>query len=143
MSNAIVMADLNLESFVSAPTVEQLDACRKEDLLRVAEYFQISVPRQQLKRDIKRVVVQHLGEQGVLGVADSSPGVDTRSSGLGKGEASGAAAAEGSEAKAALPPFEPFSPAESGGEVRLKLRLARLQSEERERLAESHAEREL
>ncbi len=64
MSNAIVMADLNLESFVSAPTVEQLDACRKEDLLRVAEYFQISVSRQQLKRDIKRVVVQHLGEQG-------------------------------------------------------------------------------
>ncbi len=76
-------------------------------------------------------------------MADSSPGVDTRSSGLGKGEASGAAAAEGSEAKAALPPFKPFSPAESGGEVRLKLRLARLQSEERERLAESHAEREL
>ncbi len=76
-------------------------------------------------------------------LAGSSPGVDTRSSGLGKGEASGAAAAEGSEAKAALPPFEPFSPAESGGDVRLKLRLARLQSEERERLAESHAEREL
>ncbi len=69
-------------------------------------------------------------------LAGSSPGVDTRSSGLGKGEASGAAAAEGSEAKAALPPFEPFSPAESGGDVRLKLRLARLQSEERERLAE-------
>ncbi len=107
--------------------------------MRVAEYFQISVSRQQLKR----VVVQHLGERGVLVVADSSPGIDTRSSGLGKGEASGAAASEGSEAKAALPPFEPFSPAESGGEVRLKLRLARLQSEERERLAESHAEREL
>ncbi len=54
--------------------------------------------------------MQHLGERGVLVVADSSPGVDTRSSGLGKGEASGAAAAEGSEVKAALPPFKPFSP---------------------------------
>ncbi len=43
-------------------------------------------------------------------MADSSPGVDTRSSGLGKGEASGAAAAEGSEVKAALPAFKPFSP---------------------------------
>ncbi len=59
-------------------------------------------------------------------LAGSSPGIDTHSSGLGKGEASGAAAAEGSEAKAALPPFKPFSPAESGGDVRLKLRLARL-----------------
>ncbi len=45
MSNVIGMADFDLESFVSAPTVEQLDACRKDDLLRVAEHFQISVSR--------------------------------------------------------------------------------------------------
>ncbi len=64
MSNAIVMADLNLESFVSAPTVEQLDACRKEDLLRVAEYFQISVSRQQLKRDIKSRCAAFRGTRG-------------------------------------------------------------------------------
>ncbi len=38
MSNVIVMADLNLESFVSAPTVEQLDACRKDDLLRISKF---------------------------------------------------------------------------------------------------------
>ncbi len=37
MLNVIGMADFDLESFVSAPTVEQLDACRKDDLLRVAE----------------------------------------------------------------------------------------------------------
>ncbi|KAL0192622.1 hypothetical protein M9458_010918, partial [Cirrhinus mrigala] len=62
-----------------------------------------------------------------------------------KGEASRAAAAEGSEAKAALPPFEPFSPTEfeSGGDARLKTGLARIQREERERRAESRAEREL
>ncbi len=137
------MADFVLESFVSAPTIKQLDACRKDDLLRVSEHFQILVSRQKLKRDIKRVFVQHLGEQGVFVLAGSSSGVDAHSSGLGKGEASGAAAAEGSKAKAALPPLEHFSPAESGGDACLTLRFARLQSEKRERLAESHAEREL
>lgn len=65
------------------------------------------VSRQQLKHDIKRVIVQHLRERGVL--AGSSPAVDGRSSGLGKWETGGAVWAEGSEAKAALPPFEPFS----------------------------------
>lgn len=138
------MADFDLDSFVSAPTVEQLDACRKDDLLKVAEHFSIPVNKQQLKRVIKSSVVQHLGELGVLLLAESSPGVDARS-GAGKGEASRAAAAEGSEAKAALPPFEPFSPteSESGGDARLKTRLARIQREERERQAESRAEREL
>lgn len=144
MLSIVGMADFDLDSFISAPTVEQLDLCRKDDLLKVAEHFNIPVNKQQLKRDIKNCIVQHLGELGVLLLVESSPGVDARS-GAGKGEASRAAAAEGSEAKAALPPFEPFSPAEfeSGGEARLKARLARLQREEREREAESRAEREL
>lgn len=121
VSNIIVMSDFDLESFVSAPTVEQIDACRKDDLSKVAEYFQISVSRQQLKRDIRRVVEQHLMEREVLVVAGSSPGVNARSSVLGEGEASEAAAAESSEAKAALPNFDPSSQDESGGNVRLKL----------------------
>ncbi|MGL5598353.1 MAG: hypothetical protein ACRDDA_09655, partial [Aeromonas sp.] len=137
------MADFDLENFISAPTVEQLDVCKKDDLLRVAEHFQIVVPRQQLKRDIKRVIEQHLEEQGVLVLAGSSSGADARYLRLDKGEAGGAVAAEVSEAKTALPSFEPFSPGESGGAVRLRLRLAELQSEERKSLADSHAEREL
>lgn len=88
------MADFDLDSFVSAPTVEQLDTCRKDDLLRDADHFQISVSRQEFKWDIKSVVVQHLGEQGMLVLAGSSSGVDARLS-------SEAAAAEGGEAKAA------------------------------------------
>lgn len=76
-------------------------------------------------------------------LAGSSSGVDVRYLGLDKGDASGAVAAEGSEAKTALPPFEPFSPGESGGAAHLRLRLAELQSEERKSLADSHAEREL
>lgn len=42
MLNVVGMADFDLESFIS---VEQLDLCRKEDLLRVAEHFQIVVAR--------------------------------------------------------------------------------------------------
>ncbi len=64
--------------------------------------------------------MQHLGERGVLVVADSSPGGDTRSSGLCKGEVSGAAAAEGSEAKAA---------AESHAKRELRLEIRRLEIE--------------
>ncbi|XP_073768826.1 uncharacterized protein [Danio rerio] len=140
------MAEFDLNSFVSAPSVEQLDTFRKDDLLKIAEHFQIKISRQQLKREIKGVIVRHLKELGLLVLAESSPGADyvsADSAHMGAEEASETAVAEGYEAKAVLPPFEPFSPSEveSGGDVRLKTRIARLQKEERER--ESHAEREL
>ncbi len=50
---------------------------------------------------------------------------------VGEEEQSGDAVVEGSEAKASLPPFEPFSPTSmgSGGDARLKIRLARVQME--------------
>ncbi|KAK3544061.1 hypothetical protein QTP86_000864 [Hemibagrus guttatus] len=85
------------------------------------------------------------GTRRTLVLAGSSPGVNSRQPGPCEGEASGAAAAEDAEAKAALPPFEPFSPAEvaSGSDVHLKICLVRLQSEQCERLAESRTEREL
>lgn len=140
------MADFDLDTFVSAPTVEQLDRCRKDDLLRIAAHYQIAVSRQQLKREIKSTVSQRLGELGVLVVpavvgegffgADGRPGEEERG---------GMAEVEDSEAKAALPPFEPFSPgsAESGGgDVRLKVRLARVQMEARERAEDRRADME-
>lgn len=65
-NEAIRMADFDLNRFVSSPTIEQLNKCRKDDLIRVAEHFQIKVNRQQLKREIKRVMVKGLEELGVL-----------------------------------------------------------------------------
>lgn len=69
--------------------------------------------------------MQHLGEQGVLVLACSPPGIDDYLSKTCKGEeVSEAAAVEGAKAKAALPPFEPFSPAqvESASDMHLKIR---------------------
>ncbi|XP_067261173.1 uncharacterized protein [Chanodichthys erythropterus] len=141
------MADFDLNNFVSAPTVEQLDKCRKDDLLVVAAHFNIKVSKQQLKREIKKVVVCGLRELGVLKLADSSeqrPGSDGGASWIGEEEASEIAEAEGSDAKAVLPPFDPFSPPVigTGGDSRLKYRLA-VQVEERERAAERKAQLDL
>ncbi len=45
------MAGFDLEAFISAPTLEQLDKFRKDDLISIAAHFQISVLKQQLKTD--------------------------------------------------------------------------------------------
>ncbi len=64
---------------------------------------------------------------------------------LGEGEQSGVAEVEGSEAKASLPPFEPFSPASigSGGDAWLKVRLVRVQMEAHEKAEKRQAEMKL
>ncbi len=143
------MADFDLNSFVSNPTIEQLNAFRKDDLICVAEYFQIRVNRQQLKREIKSAVVKGLEELGVMALADGieqdSLSADAYPLVFGEEDASETAEVEESKAKAVLPPFDPFSPAlsGSGGEARLKLRLAKIQMEERMRVGERRAELEL
>ncbi len=106
------MAGFDLEAFISAPTLEQLDKCQKDDLISIVAHFQISVLKQQLKREIKNLVLQKLVELGVLvlpEVEDGSLSSDICPE-LGEEEQSEAAEVEGSEAKAVLPPFEPFSP---------------------------------
>ncbi len=142
------MAGFDLEAFISAPNLEQLDKCRKDDLISIAAHFQIYVLKQQLKREIKNIVLQKLVELGVLVlpevIEDGSLASDIRPE-LGEEEQSGTAEVEGSEAKAVLPPFEPFSPASAGSGVdaRLKVRLARVQMDARERAEDRQAEREL
>lgn len=136
------MADFDLDTFVSAPTVEQLNKSRKDDLLRIAAHYQIAVSRQRLKREIKYTVSQKLVELGVLVLPAVVEGVGGRP---GEAERGGMAEVEDSGAKAALPPFEPFSPgsAESGGgDVRLKVRLARVQMESSERAEDRRADME-
>jgi len=138
------MADFDLNSFVSAPTVEQLGKCRKDDLLRVAEHYQIRISRQQLKRDIKNILVQELRKLEVLTPADKSEEILSSGAGpLGEEEASGTDEAEGSEAKTVLPPFEPSSPSVAGDELRLRVRLVKVQREERERAEDRRAQLDL
>lgn len=132
------MADFDLDSFVKAPSFEQLEKCRKDDLLLIAAHFKIVVTKQQLKREVKSAVLRRLVELGVLvlpGVEEDSLGADVHSNVSGDEEHGETAEVEGSETKAVLPPFEPFSPTSvrSGGGAQLKVRLARVQMEAHER----------
>ncbi|XP_058610941.1 uncharacterized protein LOC131526610 [Onychostoma macrolepis] len=129
----VIMADFDLDTFVSAPTVEQFDKCRKDDLMCIAAHFKIAVSKQRLKKEIKSTVSQRLVELGVLelpiGVGDVASGADGRPD---EEERSETAEVEGSEAKAVLPPY-PSSPGSDESGARGKVHLARLQMESRER----------
>ena len=57
---------LNLESFLISPSFEQLDQCRKEDLLEIDQHFSLTGARQLLKADLKAVIVDELVERGNL-----------------------------------------------------------------------------
>lgn len=60
------MAPFNLEQFVAHPTWEQFDNCRKDDLLIIANRFQISFSKHLLKRELKAQLVGKLVELRVL-----------------------------------------------------------------------------
>lgn len=146
------MSTFDLETFVANPTLEVFERCRKDDLLQIGEHYRIPVVRQSLKRLIKDEVLKHLIKHKILNLPDAD------------GDKAGAEAVEHSpdnlvdaeketgeyaevetEAKTGLPPFHPFSPTsiESGGDARLKVRLARMQIEAQERAETRHAEMKL
>ncbi len=80
----------------------------------------------------------------MLTPADKSEEILSSGAGpLGEEEASGTDEAEGSEAKTVLPPFEPSSPSVAGDESRLRVRLAKVQREERERAEDRRAQLDL
>lgn len=150
------MASFDLQTFINNPGIEQIKKCRKDDLIAIANYFQIPISKQSLKRDIKSIVVSQLLELKIL----ATPGADG-GAGVGPGstadtqplhsvgesdEVQAAAVTEAeAEAKAALPPFDPFSPASTGSVdgARLRVRLARLQLEAQEKAQARQAEMEL
>ncbi|CAM4567733.1 unnamed protein product [Leuciscus chuanchicus] len=128
------MADFDLDTFVSAPTEEQLSKCRKEDLVLIAAHYKLAVSKQLRKLEIRSAVSQGLVELGVLKL--SGEGISDSDGRPGEEERSETAEVVESEAKAVLPPSDPFSPGSDeseGGDARLKVRLARVQMEARER----------
>ena len=60
------MAKFDFEDFVLCPTVEQFDRCRKDNLLLLADFFHVSVPRSTNKREIKTVLYEELVGQRIL-----------------------------------------------------------------------------
>lgn len=143
----------NVRRFIENPTLDLFEKCRKDDLVAIAEHFQISVSRQSLKRTIKTVVLDGLSELNVLNLpesvreADQSRGeMTTRESAGADDEEVGLVEAEAeAEAKAGLPPFEPFSPPtpSSRESANLKVRIARLRMEAEDRAQTRRAEFDL
>ncbi|XP_076842798.1 uncharacterized protein LOC143487636 [Brachyhypopomus gauderio] len=60
------MAHFDLTEFSLFPTLEQFDKCRKADLLLIAEFFNVTVPRDASKRDIKQALEHSLVRDGIL-----------------------------------------------------------------------------
>ncbi|KAL0196722.1 hypothetical protein M9458_005262, partial [Cirrhinus mrigala] len=147
------MASFNLDSFIQNPTLGEFDKCRKDDLIQIAEHFQILVNKQNLKREIRQVIYDRLVELGIFAVDSVTPeelnplGVTERPCGPEwAGQNSDVAEGETEvEPKVVLPPFDPISPAstDSVGDGRLKLHLAKLQYEAQEKARAHQAELEL
>ncbi len=58
--------EFDLISFTLSPSLEVFEKCRKKDLVLIAEFFNIVVPREATKRVIKDLLFKKLVEEGVL-----------------------------------------------------------------------------
>ena len=56
----------SLRAFISAPSVEQFEQCRKVDLLQLAEHYDIGVDRNVGKAELKSSIFGVLVERGIL-----------------------------------------------------------------------------
>lgn len=148
------MSTFNLETFVSNPTLGQIDSGRKDDLAQIASHFGISHPKQLLKEELKALVVGKLVEMEiVLPVPESAVLVGSVGGSLREGEGSHKVvvdphmtSADGeidggdgwAKAPFTLPRYDPLSSASTGSRdgANLKVHLARLQMEARERQAQ-------
>lgn len=61
-----IMTVFDLEAFISNPSVEQLDQCRKEDLHAIAAYFEVALSKSFLKPELKEAVLHLLVDRKVL-----------------------------------------------------------------------------
>ncbi|KAJ8356937.1 hypothetical protein SKAU_G00197310 [Synaphobranchus kaupii] len=153
------MAASLVQLFLEAPSVDVLDQCRKVDLCSIADHYEISVSRSWVKAEIKQVVLAGLVGQRVLGegVAEPAgsspqpfPSSRTDDKVVGEPDADADVSDVKATPPATLPRFEPMSslstpshsPSRSvtGANVRLKVRLARLQLEAQSKQAEADRE---
>ncbi|XP_013856405.1 uncharacterized protein LOC106512295, partial [Austrofundulus limnaeus] len=136
------MAQFSVEDFLSDPTVKQFDVCRKDDLCAIASHYGITVSKTMLKSELKSLVFSSLVEKGVFSVEvdkedafSSKPDDQPEVSAEDTARTPAAAKPEGDKPPASLPRFEPFSIESTNPSVgaRLKVRLARLEIEAKER----------
>ena len=55
-----------VEDFVRAPSVEFVEQCTKEQLLKLAEHYTVYVSNKRLKENVKAFVIANLYDLGVL-----------------------------------------------------------------------------
>lgn len=72
MVAVVVKMAFSLQDFIDNPTLEKIDACRKDDLLCIAAHFNIPVPKHGVKKEIKSRVLEKLIVLWVLKVSDTS-----------------------------------------------------------------------
>ncbi len=61
--------------FVKAPSEEFLDRCTKEQLLKIADYYEVEISDKRLKDTVKGILKANLSEMGVLTVTVQLPGL--------------------------------------------------------------------
>ena len=71
----------DMDEFTQAPTLDKLDRCTKEDLLVIAAFFDVAVPMNALKAEVKKVLSEKLVEKGIVAVK-MQPQSDGASEGL-------------------------------------------------------------
>ena len=82
------MAASLVQCFLDCPSVDQLERCRKVDLLAIAEHYGISVPKVIVVADLKQLLLTELIAAQVLvaQVKPDSPVPSERSSPKGPGD---------------------------------------------------------
>lgn len=58
--------EFSLDSFVTNPSWDTIEVCKKADLLIVANFYDVQVAYSAKKAEIKRVLCDKLVEKGVL-----------------------------------------------------------------------------
>ncbi|CAJ1081954.1 hypothetical protein LDENG_00278960 [Xyrichtys novacula] len=84
--------DFSLDDFMASPSFAQIEKCKKADLLIVANYFNVQIPYNVNKAELKQLLCAQLVEKGVLpkpaldavaagDVASVAPGAEVKAAG--------------------------------------------------------------
>ncbi|KAL4005472.1 hypothetical protein ACER0C_005185 [Sarotherodon galilaeus] len=60
--------EFKLEDFTLSPTEEKLDRCKRDDLILIANFFDVTVPLNAKKKELKELLCVKLHERGLFGV---------------------------------------------------------------------------
>ena len=71
----------NLEKFVSNPSTDEFKKLRKDDLIKVAQHYDISIRSSMKKQEVKDIILVSLVSQGILPQQEQSLSVEDTTDG--------------------------------------------------------------